>query len=182
MRDPATGKAIYTRTGDVVDNGGNTAKTISANLIFKEPEMKTEIAMEVTSQVGGRKMQIQAGRDGDGHWRTRAVDIGHVTEVSPYAMIRVMDDEQINLSDVAEITEQMTDNYLQGVQQDLNKFDEIDIKEYAKERMEELQEIQREMRADFCAGMLHLFGEGWRDLAIDLVRAGEIPEEWIRYG
>jgi hypothetical protein len=85
------------------------------------------------------------------------VDIGHATEVSPYAYIRILDDEHVNLGDVAEITGEMEDSYtatLEPVSED--------IYPKAKMRMEQLLEAKREAARDFAAGMDLLFGHGWR--------------------
>ena len=172
MRDPNTGKRIDPRSGRERPVGLDNVRSASALNIFKKAPVKAELAVEIMAPTEGRKMRAYWGRDPDGSWRGNTVDIGHVNDVSPYAYIRVLDDEHVNLSDVTEMTEGMAENYEAAIERDHQTFEEANYTQLLKERMEELQYNTDELKKDFAAGMQLFFGDKWMDVAKQLFPKG----------
>lgn len=164
MRDP--------RTGRVLEVGTDTTRSVSPNLIFKKAPVKAELAVEMLMPQAGRKMRAFWGRDADGEWRGKAEDIGQGQEVSPYTFIRVLDDQEVHLRDVAEITGAMADGYTAAVERDHQDYEDSDYYDRLSGRLQELLENARVMRRDFEAGMKLYFGEEWRDVARKLFPKG----------
>ena len=165
MRDPETGKRIDPMAGRTLPVGTDNVRSASALNIFRKPAVKAELAVEVMAPEGGRKLRAYWGREDDGNWRGQTVDIGHVNDVSPYAFIRVLDDEHVNLSDVTEITEEMADSYEGAIERDHQDYEEADYFKLLKERLEELQYNTDELKKDFETGMRCFFGDKWQDVA-----------------
>lgn len=157
MRDP--------RTGVVRQVGTDTIPSVSPNLIFKKAPVKAELAVEMLAPSEGRKMRAFWGRDDDGSWRGQVEDIGRGNEVSPYTFIRVLDDDQINLRDVAELTGGMADRYEGAVERDHQGFEDESYFDILKERLDQNAYKARVMKQDFEAGMKLYFGDNWRAVA-----------------
>ena len=155
--------------------GTATIRSVSPHLIFRKPAVKSELVMEVITPTEGRKMRAFYGRDGDsGQWRGQVEDIGDVNDagVSPYAYIRVLDDEAVSLRDVTEMTEGMADRYGGAVERDHKDFDEGNLYSRLNTRLEELQYNANEMKRDFEAGMRMFFGANWPEVAKELFPQG----------
>lgn len=172
MRNPATGARIDPRKGVELPVGTGTVRSASSLNIFKKAPVKAELAVEVLAPSGGRKIRAFYGREGDGSWRGRVEDIGHSSENNPYAFIRVLDDEVVNLDDVENITGEMALGYEQAIERDRQERYEEDLYNQLAARLEELQYNTREMKKDFEAGMQAFFGEKWRDVAKELFPNG----------
>lgn len=172
MRDPATGRRIDPQAGRETPVGQDNVRSAHVQNIFRKPPVKAELAVEVMADAGGRKLRAYWGRDGDGSWRGKTVDIGHVNDVSPYAYIRVLDDEHVNLDDVAEMTEEMAEGYEQAIERDHQDYEEANYTQLLKERMQELQYNTDELKKDFAAGMQLFFGDKWMDVAKQLFPKG----------
>lgn len=173
MRDPASGMRSDLLKGTELPVGTDTVRSASALNIFKKPPIKAELAMEVLAPSGGRKLRAFYGREPGGSWRGRVEDIGYSTENNPYAFIRVLDDEVVNLADVENITGEMALGYEQAVERDREERYEEDLYNQLASRLEELQYNTREMKKDFEAGMHAFFGANWREVAQELFPGGK---------
>ena len=153
--------------------GTDTVRSASVLNVFKKAPVKAELAMEVTMPAaGGRKMRAFYGREADGSWRGQVEDIGHLYENSPYAYIRVLDDEVVGLRDVHEITGDMSDRYEAAIERDHQDWDDADLYKKLDSRMQELKYNLDEMRKDLEAGFKLFFGDQWESVAKELFPAG----------
>ena len=98
-----------TRKGEVMQVGTDTIRSSDAHLIFKKPAPRADLVMETIAPVGGRRHRAVYGRDPDGTWRGTVEDVGHVSESSGFALIRIVEDHDLDISAAAEMTEEMED-------------------------------------------------------------------------
>ena len=135
-----------TRRGDELQVGTDTIRTPHLNTIVRKAPVKAEIAGEWIGPVGGRKLRSFYGSDADGSWRGRVVDVGHVNENSPYCYIKVLDDKQIEVSDLPEIAGEMSEGYLKALIADRRVYEDENYYQLLKAHLQRVLEIKRDER------------------------------------
>lgn len=142
-----------TRKGDQIEVGTNTIRSPYPNLIFKKAPVRAEIAGEWMGPVGGRRLRSVYGRDPDGTWRGTVEDVGHVSESSGFALIRIMDDREVALDSVQEMTEEMDEQYAKAVLDDRRAHEDENYTRLLANHLEQLLDRKRMERRTRRAGM-----------------------------
>jgi hypothetical protein len=145
-----------TRTGDVFEVGQNTIRSPHPNLIFKKPPPRAEIAGEWMGPLGGRRLRAVYGRDPDGSWRGTVEDVGHTNDSSGFALIRILDDAQVGLPAVQEMTAEMDEKYLLSLIDDKRQFEDENLVRALANHLEQVLDRKRMERRTRRAGMAAL--------------------------
>lgn len=142
-----------TRKGEVFQVGTDTIRSSDARLIFKKPPPRADLVTEVMGPVGGRRLRAVYGRDPDGSWRGTVEDIGHTSESSGFALIRILDDQAVDLASAAEMTEEMDENYARAILNDKQAYEDADITRMLANHLEQVLEKKRQERITRRVGM-----------------------------
>lgn len=147
-----------TRKGDVYQVGTDTIRSSDPHLIFKKPAPRADLVTEVMGPRGGRRLRAVYGRDPDGTWRGTVEDIGHTNESSGFALIRILDDREVDLRGAAEMTEEMDENYARAITGDHQAHEDENLTRVLANHLEQVLERKKQERYTRRAGMRALRG------------------------
>ena len=139
--------------GDIREVGSNTVHSASPLNIFRKGPVKAEIAGEWIASEEGRKVRAFYGREPDGEWRGQVEDIGHTNETSPFAFIRILDDEAIGLTAVEDMAGEMSESYARAILEDHRVEEDENYYQLLRAHLTRMLEVKQEMRKNLRAGM-----------------------------
>jgi hypothetical protein len=142
-----------TRKGEVFQVGTDTTPSPDPHLRFRKPPPRADLVVESIAPVGGRRHRAVYGRDPDGTWRGTVEDVGHVSESSGFALIRILDDSSLDMAAAAEMTEEMDANYALALVSDHQAHEDENYTRLLANYLEQLLERKRQERYTRRAGM-----------------------------